>query len=65
GFMFSLVLCDQVIIFALSILAENQRNKMRMRFYTYYSHTKNLLTISMLAPLGILVFYKKISNNKG
>ncbi|CAM3511276.1 hypothetical protein HEGA106846_01795 [Helicobacter ganmani] len=38
---------------------------MRMRFYTYYSHTKNLLTISMLSPLGILVFYKKISNNKG
>ena len=63
--MFALVLCEQVIIFALSIFIENQRNKMRMRFYTYYSHTKNLLTISMLSPQGILVFYKKISNNKG
>lgn len=38
---------------------------MRMRFYTYYSHTKNLLTLSILAPLGILIFYKKILKNKG
>lgn len=37
---------------------------MRMRFYTYYSHTKNLLTISMLSPLGILVFIKRFQITK-